>query len=437
MAFKVSDFKKTNRGAGEARVIYPHQIRDGRHTAAIGFAISYYERMVGRRRGEFEADALLEFFGDPRLARGLVACLASTYAWRTPGFATALGEATAAALAAASVARPSDLRARLYELANARYGGFVPPDERLAVLGELAADLDIPLAAADLERALGLDASDQQVLAKQGVTPDPDQIVSRYNYHSLETAICYAGRVRLRLEGPVWSILRSAHNLGRRYNLGYSIGDLPGSLFDSRLDLTLHGRRDALGGWGRSGRRLTRALLRLLAAHPGCAVSGEAEVHMPGGRATLRLDERALAMLGSGAADSLADDAWDDALLSELQRAWGRAILRGQTDGWRIRRDPEPLVGEASLVLPDFALRRNGQGMALCLAGGRAQAESLALSLRRLGGSPRVIVLARATAAAALRGSGAAVITYDEGPAEALPKIVSALGQAATEAKAA
>ena len=36
--------------------------------------------------------------------------------------------------------------------------------------------------------------------------------------------------------------------------------------------------------------------------------------------------------------------------------------------------------------------------MALCLAGGRAQAESLAMSLRRLGGTPAVIVLARAGA---------------------------------------
>jgi predicted nuclease of restriction endonuclease-like RecB superfamily len=334
------------------------------------------------------------------------------------------------------VRRPSDLRARLYELANARYGGFVPPDERPTALSALAAELGAPLTPADLERALGLDAEDQQVLTRLGPRPDPERIVARYNYHSLETAVRFAGRIHLRLEGPVWSILRSAHNLGRRYNLGYTMGDLPGSLFDSRLDLTLHGRRDALGGWGRSGRRLARALLRLLAAHPGCAQSGEAEVYLPGGgRATLRLDARALATLGAGAAESLADDAWDDVVLDEVQRAWARAALRGQTDGWRIRRDPEPLVGEAALVLPDFALRRGRQGIALCLAGGRAAAEALAASLRRLGEHAAVIVLARAGAAAALRGSGATVITYDEGPGEALPRLVAALGQA--EAKAA
>lgn len=425
MAFRITDFKKTTRGSGEARQIYPHQIRDGRHTAAISFAIGYYERMVGRARAEFESEALLEFFGDMRLARGLVACLADTYAWRAPSLAEALGDA-AAALEAAGVSKPSELRARLYELANARYGGFVPPAERPAALRTLADELGAALTPDQLELALGLDAEGRQLLTRLGPRPDPEQIVARYNYHSLETALRYAGRVRLRLEGPVWTILRSAHNLGRRYNLGYSVGDLPGSLFDSRIDLALSGRRNTLGGWGRSGRRLARALLRLLAAHPGCAVEGQADVYLPGGRASLRLDARALAILGVGAAESLADDAWDDTALDELQRAWARANLRGQTEGWRIRRDPEPLVGDSALVVPDFALRRGRQGAALCIVAGRAAAESLAASLRQLAGPP-VIVLAQARATAALRGCGATVLAYAERPSEALESLLASL----------
>ncbi|NTV62804.1 MAG: DUF790 family protein [Oscillochloris sp.] len=430
MAFRMTDFKKTSRGSGTGRMIYPHQIRDGRHIAAITFAIGYYERMVERRREEFEAEALIEFFGDPRLARGLVACLGQTYAWRSPGFAEALGAEVAATLAIVDILRPADLRARLYELANERYGGFVPPEERPAALRDLAADLGVFLEPAQLDRAMLLDSEGQQILTRLGPRPDPEQIVARYNFHSLESAIRYASAIKLRLEGPVWSILRSAHNLGRRYNLGYEAGDLPGSLFDDRLDLTLHGRRDALGGWARSGRRLARALLRLLAAHPGCAVSGEAEVYLPGDKARLRLDTRALATLGTGAAESLADETWDDTLLDEFQRAWARAALRGETDGWRIRRDPEPLVGESALVVPDFALRRGRQGVALCLAGGRAAAESLAASIRRMGGSPALIVLARSGGAAnALRGCGANLICYDESPLEILQPLVSDLGQ--------
>src|SRR5215510_8781812 len=107
MAFKTADFKKTTRASDGERVLYPYQIKDDRFTASIGYAIAYYERMVGRRRAEFEAETLLEFFGDPRLARGLVACLAHTYAWREQTFAEALGEDTAHALWRVGLARPA------------------------------------------------------------------------------------------------------------------------------------------------------------------------------------------------------------------------------------------------------------------------------------------------------------------------------------------
>ena len=55
MSFKTSDFKTTTRTTDGERVLYPYQIKDDRFTASIGYAIAYYERMVGRRRGEFEA----------------------------------------------------------------------------------------------------------------------------------------------------------------------------------------------------------------------------------------------------------------------------------------------------------------------------------------------------------------------------------------------
>jgi predicted nuclease of restriction endonuclease-like RecB superfamily len=443
MAFKPSEFKKTSRGSGEGRQIYPHQIRDERHAAAIGFAVAYFERMVGRRRAEFEAEALLEFFGDPRLARGLVAVLAATYSWRPLTLAEALGDEAADALARAGVSRPAELRARLYALANARHDGFLAPDERPAALralcAELAADAerrrawaqaDPPPPAAltppQIERALTLDAEDEQVLVKLGAAPTAAEVAERYNFHSLETALAYAESARLRLSGDIWTILRSAHNLARRYRITYSVGALPGSLFDNRLDLTLHGRRDALGGWGRAGRRLARALLRLLAAHPGAAVEGEVLTHAGGGRAALRLDAKLLRALGAAGAPGDAD-AWDDAEADELQRAWGRALVRGRTGGWRLRRDPAPLVGGA-VVVPDFALRRGDAAVALCLAPGRAAAESLAAGLKA--SSAPAVVLAHESAAPALKGCKAVVVAYADRPADAIPRLTAALERA-------
>lgn len=477
MAFATGDFKKTTRSGEGGRQLYPYQIRDARYTASIAYAVAYYERMVGRRRGEFEADTLLEFFGDPRLARGLVACLARTYAWRAQSFDEALGKEAARALRRAGVESPADLRAHWYALANREYGGFVLPAERAAALAKLcgcllgtagrperadgdeategasaltsAPAVSAALLPAHVEEGLALDAEDRQVLVKLGPTPEPDAIVARYNYHSLETALVHSEHVRLTLRGPVWSIIRSAHALARRYRLRYEVSGAPASLFDERLELTLHGARDALGGWTRAGRRLARAILRLLASHPGALSEGEARVHLKGATLRLKLDARAIAVLGAAAAsETEAREAWDDDDAEALRRAWGRAYVAGRTAGWRLRRDPEPLVGSAAkrgakaaaaekgvsstplLVVPDFALVRGRERVALCMARGRATAEALVRDLGRLGKQARAVAVIPAAVAEGLRSCPAPVATYEERPGEAVARLVAQLERA-------
>jgi hypothetical protein len=299
-------------------------------------------------------------------------------------------------------------------------------EERRAWEQSSPASSEQRLTPAQIERALILDAEDEQVLVKVGAAPVPAEVVDRYNFHSLDTALTYAERVRLRLTGQVWTMLRSAHNLARRYRLTYSVGELPGSLFDNRLDLTLHGSRDALGGWGRAGRRLARALLRLLAAHPGAAIEGEVVTHAGGKRATLRLDAKLLRSLGASAGAAAEADSWEDEATDEFQRAWGRVLVRGRTGGWRLRRDPEPLVGSAALVVPDFAMRRGASSLALCLAPGRAAAEVVAAGLKSAG-SAATVVLAHESVMPTLKGCKALVVSYAERPADAIPRLVAAM----------
>jgi predicted nuclease of restriction endonuclease-like RecB superfamily len=455
MSFKITDFKKTTRTTGGKRLLYPYQIRDDRYTAAIGYAISYYDRMVGRRRAEFEAETLLEFFGDGRLARGLVACLARTYAWRAQTFAEALGEETARALWQAGLTSPAGLRARLYGLANGRYGGVILPHERAEALEFLCAQISaetideerktkdeegalrpsscaLRITPVQFERALMLDSEDQHVLAKLGPTPEPHEIVALYNYHSLDTAICHAEELRLQLRGAVWNFVRSAHNLARRYRLRYEISGVPRTLFDEQLDLTFYAAPDA-GRRGqfapaRAGRRLSRALLRLLAAHPDSLTDGEALVHLRGQSTTLRLDERALQTLGVVArTEQQLTEPWEHDSLDAFQRAWGRAFVRGRTAGWRLRRDPEPLIGTGAVVVPDFALQRGRDRLALCLASGLVTAEALTRDLARLGSRTQALAVVPGYAAERLRVCPVPLASYGEQPTEAIPALVATL----------
>jgi predicted nuclease of restriction endonuclease-like RecB superfamily len=422
VAFKTGDFKKTSRSG----VLYPYRIRDDRYTAAIGYAIGYYERMVGRRRSEFETETLLEFFGDPRLARGLVACLGRTYTWREPTFAEEFGEEATKQLWRLGLATSAALRAKLYGLANGRYGGVILPSERAEALEFLCQEL--PLTPSQLEKALTLDAEGQRILAKLGPTPTPEEIVSRYNYHSLETALCHAELLKLRLHGPVWNIVRSVHNLARRYRVRYEVSNPPSTLFGDEIELTLRGGRDALGNWSRTGRRLVRALLRLLASHPDSLVEGEGLIHLKGQTLTLRLDGWANEVLGVAAKSAAAEvEAWEQDLAETFQKAWSRAFVGGKTAGWRLRRDPEPLVAAGAMVVPDFVLQRGDARLMLCLAASKGVAEPLMQDLGRLGRQARALVVVPGHVAQELRACPAPVATYDERPADAIAPLVGLL----------
>lgn len=437
MAFSLTDFKKTSRKVDGRQVLYPHQLRDDRFLAAIAYAIDYYERMVGRPRSEFHAETLLEFFGDPKLARGIVACLSRTYIWHQQTFDEVLDATTFAALRMLRLTTSARLRAYLYRYINVHHHGFVPSAGRALVLETLCGAL--PVSRVQLEMLLELDAPANALLTKIAGAPDAREIVALYNYHSLETALSYAESLQVTLQGAIFPAIRTAHNVARRYGLEYVVEHGPAGIFEKEVAVTLSGRRDALGGFRGSGRRIVRALLRLLAAHPDALIGGEAVVHLRGRAAKVMLDKRALKTLGVRAAAAGAnDEAWEAGDAEQWRAAWSRAFVRGETGGWRLRRDPEPIVTEQGVIVPDFGLQRGAQRAALVLATTEMAVDALAKPLKALGGRALVVISAPPQLARRLAGLGAIVIPATGTPAPrvlatALPSPTALAEQHATK----
>lgn len=437
MAFSLTDFKKTSRKTDGRQVLYPHQLRDDRFVAAIAYAIDYYERMVGRPRSEFQAETLLEFFGDPKLARGIVACLGRTYAWHQQSFADVLDDDTCALLAEGGLTTPAHLRAYLYRYVNMRHNGFLATSGRAIVLENLCNDL--PIGRVEFERLLSLDAPAQALLVKTSGVPDAREVVAAYNYHSLETALSYAESLQLTVKGGIFPVIRTVHNIARRYGLGYTVDHGNAGIFGKQVTITWTGRRDALGGFRRSGRRIVRAILRLLAAQPEAPTGGEAVVHLRGKTFHVVLDKRALKTLGVHAPPLAAgDQAWEMDESEQWRGAWSRAFVRGETGGWRLRRDPEPLITEQGVIVPDFGLQRGAQRAALVLAGTAAATEALVKPLGALNGRSLVVVAAPAEVAHRLSNLGAIIVPAAGTPsprllASALPSPTALAEQHATK----
>src|SRR5258708_2072256 len=89
---KLTDLRKTTRRAssGDGRTLHPHFLRDRSQAPRIEKAIAYLETMLGHTRQELDQEVLVQLFGDHKLARCLVACLAATYRHRSRAFAELL-----------------------------------------------------------------------------------------------------------------------------------------------------------------------------------------------------------------------------------------------------------------------------------------------------------------------------------------------------------
>ena len=412
MALALTDLKKTTRTTELGRQLYPYQIRDDRYLAALSYAIGYYEQMVGRRRSEFESSVLLEFFGDPKLARGLVACLGRTYRWHQQSFAEVLSAEQWQTLQARQLDSPAALRALLYTYVNQHHAGFLLPDQHETVFQQLCADL--PLSPQQFAELMGLDAEDAALLVRSGTAPEAVDVVAAYNFHALETVLRNAKSITLTLSGAVWPMMLSVRNLARRYHLTFDVVEGPRDLFGQQLIITWHGRKDALHSWSRYGRKVVRAVLRLLAAHPDAPLSGLAQVALQGSTYVVNLGPRELATLGVEArSHGKGAEVWETMLDSSLAQAWSRAASKQLTADWRIRRDPEPIITERGVLVPDFVALRNTQRVALFVP---ATATSLTHMLDQLAGLDTAVVVAPHEVAAAFRDLNIPLVTYTDTP---------------------
>jgi Protein of unknown function (DUF790) len=338
MAFRPQDLCKTTRrasGNGLPR-LFPRILGDNRPDPRLGIALRYFETHLGRPRREFDAEALITLFGDPRLARGFIRCLSRASCYRTRPLSDVLGREHAATLAERGLTTPAHLRALAYACAN-RNGGFVAPQQRAAFLGDLIDGLHPP----EIERALWLDAPDQAVLVRDGPLPTAADIRSCYNVQVLETLLCSAPESHFALRGD----RRLVEAVAARHAVQVSV---------DTTTVTLHGRLDAFGSWARHGVRVARAALILLAA--GALGPGTAVVQLGGRRYEVRLDAALLRKAlppGGWAAPAAVWGAVNTAAgtIQTLRR-------HGRLAGWRLRWWPEPLTAAPRMRSASASPRR-------------------------------------------------------------------------------
>lgn len=390
------------------RLLRPRDLRD--EQAAL---IALYEASLGQRHADFPEDRAAELVGDYRLARSLSICLTDWYSWQGAAWPGAATEAEAAALAQRGITSPTALRLALYDFTQATCGGYIPGAERSARLDEFAASLGI--ARATLDALLALDDAHEARLARVAeAAPDAAALTARYNQRAVEALLTSASQVEWRVPpeaaegsgGGLGAVVKRVCFLARRMGVNYDVAfeygfpDLaraqavaerrspyiqpgPRSLTAAGLPvvITLYGPQELMGAPNQYGERLARLCRALLgyrregsAGTLRGALSGWATVYLRGNPFTFALDDRLLRLLRSETQsdDTLASDgdpAFDSLLERRLYEDFTALERAGEAAGWRLEREPEPLLFGESILVPDFALTRDQRRVYLEVAG--------------------------------------------------------------------
>jgi predicted nuclease of restriction endonuclease-like RecB superfamily len=368
---KLTDLRKTTRRAGkdgDLRVVYPRFLRDRSLAPRIELATRYLEKMVGHTRRELDQEVVTQLFGDHKLARCVVACLATSYRYRVRSFGEVVAPEIVARFIAQGITAPLELRLWLYRRANRTLPGFVGGEERAPFLRSAGEELGV--APKEIETLIGLDDPAQAMLVRVGPIPSAEDARARFNYEVAAALLASAATVRVSLAGKV-------HNSTALRDLAERL-DVPITL--TSRELTLAGRQDALNGWARHGARLVRLLSTLLVAGLP-ARKAEALIDAPNGQRWLfRLDTEILSYLGASAATELnGASSLDlraltdglgrtDTLLAEFAALRRAGAAENWADGWALRRASEPLVFAEGIAPVLFQGVRGDQRVMLALA---------------------------------------------------------------------
>ena len=417
MRLALADIKKTVSRRSGVTQITPYLLRPGELSGEIAALIALNESWVGHERADFPMDRAAELIGDYRLARCLTNCLAEDYEWRSPAWPDGAGDEEEAALASREIRAPGQLRLALYDWVNDHAGGYLTAATREDALHRCAADLGIRRAT--LATLLTLDGEAQAILHRLGeAPPTAETLARRYNQRAFEALLFNAASVEWIVPPdigqaagePLGTVVKRlcflARTMGVHYDLSFEEEEKPvARVAEARAPYAVEdgedGEAETLEAVGRPvrvllygpqevsaapaayGERLARLCRVLLgyrrspehagrrATLAGSGLHGVAQIYLHGRPLPMMLDERLLKLLGVGGQEyeTPGTASYDSALEARFASEFAALERSDAAHGWRLEREPEPLLVGDTILVPDFALIRGMRRVYLEIAG--------------------------------------------------------------------
>ncbi len=360
----------------------------------VGQAIEQFEEYVGKPRSEYDSRSLEAVMGDYRLGRCIEACLMTRYSFVQPCLEDLLDGEQLDALASKGISTSSDLRFALWDSANSRHGGFAPHEGRDTFLRGFAEDIGLSPDPALIDTILTLDTEGSAVLTLTGEKPTAEEVIRLYNRGAVQTLLAHSTHVSFHIGGLPGATLKKLYFVAKRRGVLVDIEQAVGG-----YSLTLYGPEQAFGTADKYGRRLAEVAISLLRTalssyeHGDIFGTAHLMLHDRNYRFHLTadlLDKMEYAPLAAqsgkgriaeagaaysvGAAVEVDEEAKEEPLFdsmveAKLYKEYKSLERQGYTHGWRIEREPEPLLAPGLVLIPDFAFSRGDTKVHMEIAG--------------------------------------------------------------------
>lgn len=424
MRFSLQDVKKQVQRRGGELYVNLHFLQPGELANELTSLIAYFEQHLGQPRRSFSVDDARACIGDYRLAHCLISTLSAWYQWQQSSWSEVLerlGDEARVQLIAADITSPVLLRLALFNHVNDLYQGFLSAAQRTEALQAFAERYQ--LSVSDLEYLLVLDSDEEEILVRTTPTsPQHQDVSSLYNQWAFEAALFTSSQVRFVIDCDAFERATYAEKQSRpQASMGTGIGavikrlcflarklgvyyDLtyeePSSHKAPLLHLTLYGPQEMTGTPQQYGLRLARLCRQLLGygvaqrhqanvipvqrkqsthsqALSRAIVAAEATVHFLQRAYSFAIDNTVLALLPPVAAIQRMQETagtstittntpqtssvFDSSIEQSFAEAFASLENSHAVDGWHLLREPEPLLLERGIFIPDFVLTRDKQ----------------------------------------------------------------------------
>lgn len=336
---------------------------------AIERFVAYLNKLIGKPKAQYNSEIILKLFPSVRLARGVEhVLLRDYYSFSTLPLTQVLPEEESERFLAKGIVDPYKLRLLMTKKVNKELNGFVLEEERINFLNEMAKELGVRLDS--LEKVLWLDTEEEKILTRvRDVPHSSKKLLPILNFHIFESILQCSTLAMLSVEGQFnGSVAKTLFWLCKKSGILCEV-----TKEGNTLRIEIAGPEEVVGKKEKYGRLIAPVFFNLAAFLQKTTKKFQFEIE-------LFLFGRERVFRGS-------EKLFENILVPEERKRYFQEkitkydsnvekrfeaefnLARGDRKGWMLLVEPELVIQGSTILIPDFALDRNGQRIFLEIVG--------------------------------------------------------------------